>query len=45
MGLFSDGNGPGRVAGNLIIRNKLIGMGLGALRYTHTWVRLWAARR
>lgn len=36
VGLFSDGNGPGRVAGNLVIHNKLIGNGLGGVTlHTH----------
>ena len=36
VGLFSDGNGPGRVAGNLVIQNKLIGNGLGGVSlHTH----------
>ena len=36
VGLFSDGNGPGRVAGNLVIQNKLIGNGLGGVAlHTH----------
>lgn len=36
VGLFSDGNGPGRVAGNLVIHNKLIGNGLGGVSlHTH----------
>jgi Right handed beta helix region len=30
-GIFSDGNGPGTVAGNLIINNELIGNGLGGV--------------
>jgi parallel beta-helix repeat protein len=35
-GLFSDGIGPGRVSGNVIIRNKLIGNGLGGVAlHTH----------
>ena len=36
VGLFSDGNGAGMVAGNLIIRNTLIGNGLGGVAlHTH----------
>ena len=36
VGLFSDGNGPGRVSGNVIIRNKLTGNGLGGVAlHTH----------
>ncbi|MCU1243371.1 MAG: hypothetical protein JWO71_4097 [Candidatus Acidoferrum typicum] len=36
VGLFSDGNGPGRVANNVIIRNKLTGNGLGGVAlHTH----------
>jgi hypothetical protein len=36
VGLFSDGNGPGRVANNVIIRNKLTGNGLGGVSlHTH----------
>jgi parallel beta-helix repeat protein len=36
VGLFSDGNGPGRVSGNVIIRNKLTGNGLpGVALHTH----------
>ncbi|HKV23483.1 MAG TPA: hypothetical protein VJN93_02730 [Candidatus Acidoferrum sp.] len=36
VGLFSDGNGPGQVANNVIIRNKLIGNGLGGVAlHTH----------
>ncbi|MGA9511847.1 MAG: right-handed parallel beta-helix repeat-containing protein [Candidatus Sulfotelmatobacter sp.] len=36
VGLFSDGNGPGRVSGNLIIRNRLIGNGIpGVSLHTH----------
>jgi hypothetical protein len=36
VGLFSDGNGPGRVAGNLIIGNTLTGNGLGGVDiHTH----------
>jgi hypothetical protein len=36
VGLFSDGNGAGTVAGNLIIRNTLIGNGLGGVAlHTH----------
>lgn len=31
MGLFSDGNGPGRVVGNVVIHNTLIGNGLGGV--------------
>jgi parallel beta-helix repeat protein len=35
-GLFSDGIGPGRVSGNVIIRNKLTGNGLGGVAlHTH----------
>ena len=36
VGLFSDGNGAGTVAGNLIIRNTMIGNGLGGVAlHTH----------
>jgi parallel beta-helix repeat protein len=36
VGLFSDGNGPGRVSGNLITRNRLTGNGLpGVALHTH----------
>ncbi len=36
VGLFSDGNGPGRVSGNLIIRNRLTGNGIpGVALHTH----------
>ncbi len=36
VGLFSDGNEPGRVEGNLVIHNKLIGNGLGGVDlHTH----------
>jgi len=36
VGLFSDGNGPGRVSDNVIIRNKLTGNGLGGVTlHTH----------
>ena len=36
VGLFSDGNGSGTVAGNLIVRNTLIGNGLGGVAlHTH----------
>jgi Right handed beta helix region len=36
VGLFSDGNGPGIVAGNLIIHNTLVGNGLGGVAlHTH----------
>ena len=36
VGLFSDGNGAGTVAGNLIVRNTLIGNGLGGVAlHTH----------
>jgi parallel beta-helix repeat protein len=36
VGLFSDGNGPGRVSENVIIRNKLTGNGLGGVTlHTH----------
>jgi parallel beta-helix repeat protein len=36
VGLFSDGNGPGRVSDNVIIRNKLTGNGLGGVAlHTH----------
>lgn len=31
VGLFSDGNGPGTVSGNLVIRNKLTNNGLGGV--------------
>lgn len=31
VGLFSDGNGPGRVSDNVIIRNKLTGNGIGGV--------------
>jgi parallel beta-helix repeat protein len=35
-GMFSDGNGPGRVANNVIIHNQLIGNGLGGVDiHTH----------
>jgi parallel beta-helix repeat protein len=35
-GLFTDGIGPGRVSGNVIIRNKLTGNGLGGVAlHTH----------
>ena len=36
VGIFSDGNGPGRVSNNVIIRNKLTGNGLGGVTlHTH----------
>ncbi len=36
MGLFSDGNGPGRVSGNVIIHNSLTGNGIGGVSlHTH----------
>ncbi len=36
VGLFSDGNGPGRVSGNVIIRNELTGNGIpGVALHTH----------
>jgi hypothetical protein len=36
VGMFSDGAGPGRVSGNVIIHNKLIGNGLGGVAlHTH----------
>ncbi len=36
VGLFSDGNGPGRVSGNVVIRNELTGNGLGGVAlHTH----------
>ncbi len=36
VGLFSDGNGPGRVAGNVIIRNELRDNGIpGVALHTH----------
>ena len=36
VGLFSDGNGPGQVVGNVIIGNTLIGNGLGGVAlHTH----------
>ncbi|MGC1687915.1 MAG: right-handed parallel beta-helix repeat-containing protein [Candidatus Acidiferrales bacterium] len=36
VGLFSDGNGPGTVTGNVIIDNELIGNGLGGVAlHTH----------
>jgi Right handed beta helix region len=36
VGLFSDGNGPGTVAGNVIINNELTGNGLGGVAlHTH----------
>ncbi|MGD0505465.1 MAG: right-handed parallel beta-helix repeat-containing protein [Steroidobacteraceae bacterium] len=36
VGLFSDGNGPGRTADNVIIHNKLTGNGLGGVAlHTH----------
>ena len=36
VGLFSDGNGQGRVSGNVIIGNQLIGNGLGGVAlHTH----------
>jgi hypothetical protein len=36
VGLFSDGNGPGRVSGNIISHNTLIGNGLGGVSlHTH----------
>jgi hypothetical protein len=36
VGLFSDGNGPGRVSGNLVVRNKLTKNGLGGVAlHTH----------
>jgi len=36
VGLFSDGNGQGTVSGNVIIRNKLTGNGLGGVAlHTH----------
>ncbi len=31
VGLFSDGNGQGRVSGNVVIGNKLIGNGIGGV--------------
>lgn len=35
-GMFSDGAGPGRVSGNVIIHNKLVGNGLGGVAlHTH----------
>ncbi len=35
-GLFSDGNGPGRVSGNVIINNTLTGNGIGGVSlHTH----------
>ena len=36
MGLFSDGAGPGRVSGNMIIHNSLTGNGIGGVSlHTH----------
>jgi hypothetical protein len=36
VGLFSDGNGPGRVSGNVIIHNTLTGNGIGGVSlHTH----------
>jgi hypothetical protein len=36
VGLFSDGNGPGRTSDNVIIHNKLTGNGLGGVAlHTH----------
>jgi len=36
VGMFSDGNGPGRVSGNVVIHNKLTGNGLGGVAlHTH----------
>jgi parallel beta-helix repeat protein len=36
VGLFSDGNGPGRVSNNVVIHNKLTGNGLGGVAlHTH----------
>jgi parallel beta-helix repeat protein len=36
VGLFSDGQGPGRVSGNVIIRNELTGNGIpGVALHTH----------
>ena len=36
VGLFSDGNGPGRTSDNVIIHNQLIGNGLGGVAlHTH----------
>jgi hypothetical protein len=36
VGLFSDGNGPGRVSGNVIVRNILTGNGIGGVAlHTH----------
>src|ERR1019366_9622956 len=36
VGIFSDGAGPGRVSGNVIIGNKLTGNGLGGVSlHTH----------
>ena len=36
VGMFSDGNGPGRVSENVIIRNKLTGNGIGGVSlHTH----------
>jgi parallel beta-helix repeat protein len=36
IGLFSDGNGPGNVSGNLIIRNRIIGNGIpGVSLHSH----------
>ncbi|HYK34894.1 right-handed parallel beta-helix repeat-containing protein [Alloacidobacterium sp.] len=36
VGMFTDGAGPGHVTGNLVVRNKLIGNGLGGVAlHTH----------
>ena len=36
VGLFSDGNGPGRASGNVISHNRLIGNGIGGVAlHTH----------
>ena len=36
VGLFSDGNGPGRVSGNIVSHNQLVGNGLGGVSlHTH----------
>jgi hypothetical protein len=36
VGLFSDGNGPGRVSNNLIVRNRLVGNGIpGVALHSH----------
>jgi parallel beta-helix repeat protein len=44
-GLFSDGIGPGRVTGNVIIRNKLTGNGLGGVAlHTHVGPAFGAPR-